>query len=648
MFTPTLMQRVNIFIREEDIERAAIALARLGVLDVSETQETQGAWAEEEEAHWLGLANTYGKQHERLHHLINILELDQPHLPVPEQLSPEEDAARIKETLHEAETVIDDWQSRHTEAQKNREQVELLIEEMRLLEPLPEAVENLQNLDYLYLTVGTVPRENLEKLQVALFRIPFVILPIHHYDERALIFAATDQTYAPILDRTLRSVFMEPLELPEDVSGSPQEIIANLEKRLAEIKQRQETLAQERRRLAQEWRTTLLTLWQQAYSNKKVVDLINQLRQHEDIYLITGWIPAQSLDNVLLALENVTEGRADVEAVEPIIGGRRQVPTLLKNPPWLRPFETIVSTFGSPTYAEIDPTPVVALTFVLMYGMMFGDVGHGLLLALVGIWLYWRGGGVARSLGAVLGVSGVSAAIFGFLYGSIFGREDILRPLWINPLHSIGNILIASVGAGILVLNIGFLLHLVTAWRAGRWGEFFFARNGLAGIWLYWAVVGGILALWQGVSLPWFAWLLLIVTPALLLFLHVPLGRFLQRQSPLLEGAWNEYSIEAFFELFETFLSHISNSFSFVRLGAFGVTHAGLSLVIFLIAEMAGGLWYWLVVIIGTIIVVGFEGLVVGIQTLRLEYYEFFGKFFQGTGRPFTPLRLSREQMDVG
>lgn len=128
-------------------------------------------------------------------------------------------------------------------------------------------------------------------------------------------------------------------------------------------------------------------------------------------------------------------------------------------------------------------------------------------------------------------------------------------------------------------------------------------------------------------------WLLLILTPAAFLLLREPLMQWLLRRRPLVHGGWGEFAVLAFAELFETVLGFASNTLSFVRLGAFAVAHEGLSHVIMLLAGLSGSL-SWLIILLGTLLIVGFEGLIVGIQTLRLEYYEFFGKFFGGAGRP--------------
>ena len=244
------------------------------------------------------------------------------------------------------------------------------------------------------------------------------------------------------------------------------------------------------------------------------------------------------------------------------------------------------------------------------------------------------------AMGYILIACGVSSAVFGLLYGSIFGMDGIIPALWLHPMRDILTLLGASVAFGVVVLNIGFACRLATAARSGRFREAIFDKNGIVGILLYWSLLGVIAFAVLGGGVP--GWLvLLIVMLMVALFLAGPLTNVLLRRSPIVGGSIPEQAVQAFFELFEALISYASNTLSYVRLGAFAVAHVGLSMVVFLLADMLGdGIGAVLIIILGNIIIIGFEGLIVGIQTLRLEYYELFGKFFKGEGIPFKPLTL--------
>jgi V/A-type H+-transporting ATPase subunit I len=305
-----------------------------------------------------------------------------------------------------------------------------------------------------------------------------------------------------------------------------------------------------------------------------------------------------------------------------------------------------VTTYARPRYEEIDPTLLITLTFPLLFGAMFGDVGHGLILALLGGLLVSRTVPALRgfaSLGIVVVISGLVATLFGFLYGSVFGIEDILPALWIRPLDNIMQILIVSIGAGIILLSTGFLIGILNAWVARDWGRLLFGNNGIAGLVLYWSLVGfAAKALIGPFPVPVQVFTVLALVAGLVVMFSEVLGHLVEGHRPLVEGSVGSYAVQTVFEMFEILISFLSNSLSYVRVGAFAVAHGGLSAVVFILAEMASptrGIGYWVVVALGSLFIVGFEGFIVGIQTLRLEYYEFFSKFFTGGGTSYVPLK---------
>jgi len=574
---------------------------------------------------------------------MRVLQIADGSSPGSPGLRPHQDTELVDQTLEEIERQVERWQDERRRIEKQSERLQNLIRETQLLSGLDTPIEEIRKPEYLHRLVGTIPRRNLENLKVVLFRVPFVIIPLSTGAQRVLIVAATSRNYSEILERALQIIFFEPVTLEEEMRGAPAEALQRFEQQKADCDRQRVELEQERAALAEDWAHRLVGLRYRIESNLRVARAVTGFDRHENVFLISGWIPERAVDSVMTTVANATEGRADIEMVTPLPGGRRRVPTFLRNPLFLRPFEKIVSTFGFPEYEEIDPTPLVAISFILMYGMMFGDVGHGLMLAGIGVWIRRRFDSESGVIGTVLTTAGLSAAVFGFLYGSFFGREDILPALWLHPLESIGQILIASVLAGIVLINIGFSIHLVKTIRTRNWGSFLFGRSGVAGIGLYWALVGGGYAAFHE-KLPLEILAVLVAAPTVAIFLQEPLMRLVSGERPLVEESWATFGAQAFFETFETLIRFVSNTLSFVRLGAFAVAHAGFIGVVFALAETGGELLQWPVLLLGTLLVVGFEGLIVGIQALRLEYYEFFGKFYQGGGRRFAPLRLPDSQ----
>ena len=136
----------------------------------------------------------------------------------------------------------------------------------------------------------------------------------------------------------------------------------------------------------------------------------------------------------------------------------------------------------------------------------------------------------------------------------------------------------------------------------------------------------------------------LIVLPIVVIFFREVLGGLLERRSDWKPESWGNFLMQNFFEVFEYLLSYATNTMSFLRVGAFVLVHAGMMLVVFTLAEMTSGIGYILIAVVGNVFVMGLEGLLVGIQVLRLEFYEMFSRFFDGTGRAFHPVTVRREE----
>ena len=325
-------------------------------------------------------------------------------------------------------------------------------------------------------------------------------------------------------------------------------------------------------------------------------------------------------------------------------------PVILKNPPFIRRYEFYVKMYGLPCHNEIDPTTFVALTYTLFFGIMFGDVGQGFVVALIGAIMYKF---KKMEIGRILVPCGIMGMIFGFLYGSVFGFEDLLTPVHqalfgtkgklieVMEPESINIIIYGSVAIGIVTIALAMIVNIVSSLKRRDYESAFFGANGLSGFVLYVSLVAGLVCqMLLGIKIMNIAYILgLIVVPLILMFLREPLGRLCEGKKNWQPHSWGEYCVQSFFELFEMCLSYVTNTMSFLRVGAYILVHAGMMLVVFTLAQMVGGVvGYTLIVIIGNGIVMALEALLVAIQVLRLDYYEIFSRFYIGEGRPFTPV----------
>jgi len=621
MLAPEPMLETNLFVLEPDLEVVTNALARMEALHLEDA--VPEGWTPPPE--WTELANRYSGLTLRLTEMLVALQLKPgAGTDAVSDLHPTHDWRDIEAEASALEIRVQSWQRRLKEAEQEAEKLKLGESQVELLLPLDVPVEDLRGLQYQTVTLGIMPAGNVPRVAEALFQIPFVLIPLQTQKDRTLVLAASSTDNAAILDRALKSAFFEPIALPPEALGRPEQALEALKRKAREIQDRRNDLDRERQKLAAELSPELSSLWRRAAGCGKLAEAIRRFPKHGEVFLISGWVPASDLDRVRKAVESAAGHPIAMEVVK-ADSNRQSVPTLVRTPRWLQPFEELVTTFGISSYNELDPTLIVTVSFLIMYGMMFGDLGHGLLLLITGLWLRRR----RIQLGILVAAAGASGMLFGLLYGAAFGRQ-VMPAAWLQPLEGIWTVLLTAVGGGVVLLNIGFAMNLVNAWRSRDWPRLFLEKNGVVGIALYWSILGGFGALFG--LFPKWALLLPLIFGTVLWLRELLAGWIWHRSSAPQEGLVTE-----FFELFEAVIGYVSNSLSFIRLGAFAVAHETLSS---LVVSYSKGRWGWLVLLLGTILVVGFEGVIVGIQALRLEYYEFFGRFFQGRGRPFIPLSL--------
>jgi len=349
---------------------------------------------------------------------------------------------------------------------------------------------------------------------------------------------------------------------------------------------------------------------------------------------LVAWVPADALPVLTERLAGV--GAAVVELPRPALV---EPPTLLRSGRLSKRFRPLVDTYGATRYADVDPTPFAAASFVLMFGMMFGDVGHGLLLAAFG--LYLRTTKAARLQGlrplwAFPFAGGLSAAAFGLLYGEAFGPTGLVPALWVSPLDDYLQLLPAAVGVGALLLSVGYAFGILNRWREGGVRAALLAPSGIAGFATF--AGGGLIALaiYFGIS------------PLAIAGVVVAGGGM----ALLLAGFTAEAGLspagitQALVELLDAVVRIAANVVSFVRLAAFGLMHAALSSIV-----LAGATALWglgplgalgavIVFVVGSAAAFALEALVAVIQAMRLEYYELFSRVYAGEGQPFRPWRI--------
>lgn len=614
----------------------------------------------------------------------------------------------------------------------------------------------------------------------------------YHFKEEngySQILYVTPAADAVEIDDIFDSLFFERIHLPDYIKGDADEAKTELLKLVKEENENLETVKAKIGALKLEVEDDFLKVTSKLASIDQSYDLRQNVAAVNNKFFMSGYVPKRKLKEFTESVESV----GDVRVIEkPVDSEPNSSPPVLLHNCWLfRPFEMFVKMYGLPNYKCFDPTPYVAVTFMLIYGIMFGDLGQGILITVLGIILdKWK----HVKLAPVMQRIGITSAVFGTLYGSVFGNEEIIKPFFKIPsvYEALGYssapkdifqvstvLLIAAIGIGVVLVLISMAMNIVTNIKTPNWlSEAVISPNGIVGMIFYAsAAVGAALTLGLGINVFTPVYIIcLIVLPFVLMFLKEPIVSFFNKvlrpkakadtsnivhavktysdavaelksvneseilldkltglgfvkaqygsvsldgykkissavdgdyvfypfqsdesnvygvyiapvkEMPVIERGFaalgfkkmkmpehiedirkeqnlhlsdymaeavkkehksvGSFIIEGFIELFEGCLSYVTNTMSFLRIGGFILSHAGMMLVVSTLAGSEMSVKYILVQILGNLFVIGMEGFLVGIQVLRLEFYEIFSRFYKGDGKPFCPLVTTFEPND--
>ena len=365
---------------------------------------------------------------------------------------------------------------------------------------------------------------------------------------------------------------------------------------------------------------------------EKSENIISKMAKGEKYLYLTGWVPNSKVKE----FESLSK-KYDKTNVEVKKKYNQEPPTKLRNNKLFRPFEFLVNMYGAPNYNEIDPTPFFAVTYMLLYGMMFGDLGQGLVFILLSFFV----DKINKTFGSLIRRIGFSACFFGLMYGSFFGIETLIPTLLIKPFDNIMKVLIASVAFGIMLLIIAYCLGIYNKLvKQKNIEEGIFGKEGLAGLLMMISFVLLILNIVKVNPLPMpFALCLLILSIIMIVF-SKPISAKIEKRDEVFESSASDYYVESSFSIIEALLSVFSNLVSFTRVGAFAINHVGLYMAFEVMSKLVGGGIFGIIILIfGNVLIIGLEGMIVFIQGLRLEFYEMFSKYYQGNGRKFRPIK---------
>ncbi|MFI5177984.1 MAG: V-type ATPase 116kDa subunit family protein [Vicinamibacterales bacterium] len=503
-----------------------------------------------------------------------------------------------------------------------------------------------------YVRLGYAARNELAALAGLLSPAPFAVVPLDADARRTLAAVVAPVTARDQVDAVLRVSAFEPVTLsPADAAVGADE----LSQRIDEAAQREREAGEALTALRRDAGDEIDLLSRRADVAVLLLQAQTCFATSGRFLVISGWIPEDRAPELTAAIQRVTGGRAVVAIDKPedlpaSYASTLKVPILYRNPLLLRPFQQLVELYGIPSYGEIQPTAFFAVSFLLMFGLMFGDVGHGLVLVSAGSLLF-RYAPRFLDYAILLMEAGVASAVFGVLHGSIFGVETLLPAIWLHPIHDLPRFMAVAVALGVVLVSGGIVLNVINSWQAGERVSALVGTRGVFGAFVYWTT----LALAARFFLPG-SWMLpdsaifLLLAGAVGLLVARPVivrALGVDRASRPPEGATPGWlaALEGAVELVDALFAFFANTISFVRVAAFAAVHAAIFVAMFALADTLaryrfGGPLSVGALVAGNVVMILLEGLTVTVQVLRLEYYEFFGKFFRGGGERYRPLML--------
>ncbi|HIS77441.1 MAG TPA: ATPase [Candidatus Merdivicinus excrementipullorum] len=528
-------------------------------------------------------------------------------------------------------------------------QLEQALIQIQHLHGLGVPFDDVFSMSYVKVRFGRLPADSYPKLAFYDDRT-FFFFDFDHDDSYYWGVYFAPATQIAVVDDIFKSLYFERIRVPDYIHKAPEEAIVNLQKALEERRAR---LAEVRKSL-QEIREKEASTLNQAFTALKAASDVFGLRKYVAVinnrFYLEGFVPVSEWKRFSAVM-------SEIETVSCVCQPDDTNPTLtpptrLKNCRFAKPFQMFVEMYGTPGYHDFDPTLLVSITYSLMFGIMFGDLGQGFVIAVIGLVLaLWK----KMDFGRIMLRLGVSSMIFGTIYGSVFGLEHVLDPMF----HALGfaekpievfdgattnMLLIGAIGVGVCSIAIAMGVNIYLGFKYHNLEKAVFSQNGIAGMLVYLGAIGAaaLLMLFNINVLNPFFIIFIIVIPLLCIYFKEPLAKLCARKKNLKpEDGVGTFLMENFFEMFEYLLSYVSNTMSFLRVGGFILSHAGMMAVVLSLSEMMSGAGSVVVLIFGNLFVMCLEGLIVGIQVLRLEFYEIFSRFYSGDGKPYEPAKIS-------
>ncbi|CDI50521.1 V-type sodium ATP synthase subunit I [Clostridium tetani 12124569] len=521
-----------------------------------------------------------------------------------------------------------------------KKELEIYKENLKYFLSIDTNIEKFTSLKNFELEAYKIEDKKFNIMKENYENIPAIVNKVYKGNGYDIIIVVSTKALKIDTERILNSLNCEKLNLPLDYKGSPKEVINLIEKELIETEEKIQAVKNRINEFYDNNNLSIEAILKSFELEKGASKLREYIAYSKNFFYLSGWVPSSMIDGFKNNIKKLNKKIIVLERKIDEIENGVSPPTKLRNNILVKPFEIMVNMYGTPSYGEIDPTTFLAITYMIMFGTMFGDVGQGCVLLLAGLYMKKKKENYAP--GNILVRLGSISMVFGFLYGSVFGFEDLIKSILISPMENIQTMLVGSIAFGCFILIIGFLYGIVNNIKNENLEEGIFGRNGITGMVFYiLLLVFAFTKITSRDTMSTTIWILIFVALLALMVLKQPLANAISKKGFVITEKTSDYFVESGFGVIETLLSMFSNTVSFIRVGAFALNHVGLFIAFASMAQMmknsAGSI---LMYVLGNVIIIVLEGLIVFIQGLRLEYYELFSKYYDGSGLQFKPITI--------
>ena len=653
MFRSTKMKYIEIALLQRDFQNAIDYLGSFGGVEIKKSEADTGS------EH-----SSFEHQNELLSHIeahlneiFDYLQLE--HTDANGELA---DMTAVDEFCSTLAEQIAPYREKLTTLTQKKADFQTALSEIERYSRLTISKKELEQFEYVHFVIGSIKKEELDAVHKALNgRIASYEISDNIY----IIFTTKKGRWS--LDSELKKTSFQEKTIPGEEDKIPSDVLAKFQADIDNIDKEIRELTAVREDTKNKY-GELLHKYEMSFNLQKIYfDVYSSIQHSEAITVIEGWVPEKKITELTKGLTGKLGDTFSITTYNPEElpdGMHKSVPVKMENAKIIKPFEKLVGMYGTPEYRTVDPTPFMAVSFLMFFGLMYGDIGQGLVFLIAGICMMFSK--KLKDAGIILSSIGIIAIIFGFIYGSCFcfeheDMEWLIKPInkalfgldqgyliRLDPENAF-NIFYLTVGFGVVINLLGMLINIINSIIRGTFVHEMFGGKGVAGF-LFLFSVGAVAFCFFVLSMPFNRipniFFILAVIALVLILINEPLVAIITGQRPIFEKGFGLWFILSIVEVFDVCLSTITNNLSFIRIGAFAFAHSILSFTVISLAKMFGGsvtsVAGIITLIVGNAIIVVLEGMIVCIQSIRLEYYEFFSKFFSEQGKTFKPFVVKK------